>query len=156
MKIRKANQNDYIHIVRSIQNKKISYITAAHIKEDINNGRQYVMTDDNEKVIAILSIIYDNDYHYYAMKRLCVPNKKNRGKGYAKEMIQFVSNSVNDKVGCTPWIENAAVRHTLEKLGFHLEYIFSEKWCFYSKEQAPRVRCLTSKTFSCFSLNGML
>ena len=132
MEIRKANQNDYIHIVRSIQNKKISYITAAHIKEDIKNERQYVMVDNN-KIIAILSILYDSDYQYYAMKRLCVPNKKNRGKGYAKEMITYVSQTVNGKIGCTPWTENTAVRHTLEKLGFSLQYIFEEKWCFYSR-----------------------
>ena len=132
MEIRKATNNDYIRIVRSIQNKKIDYITPAHVKEDIANNRQFVMVD-NEKVVAILSLVYDTNYNYYAMKRLCVMNKKNQGKGFAKAMLAYVSKQTTEKVGCTPWIDNGAMRHTLEKLGFGLEYIFEKKWCFYSK-----------------------
>ena len=132
MEIRKATANDYIHIVRSIQNKGIEYITPAHIKADIENDRQFVMVN-NEKIVAILSLVYDSNYNYYAMKRLCVMNKKNQGKGFAKAMLQFVSEQTTEKVGCTPWADKGAMRHTLEKLGFTLEYIFEKKWCFYSK-----------------------
>ena len=132
MEIRRAINADYIKIVRAIQNKHIEYITPAHVKEDIALGRQFVMMD-GEKVIAILSLVYDADYGYFAMKRLCVLNKKNNGKGYAQMMLRVVSGQANGKVGCTPWIDNGAMRHTLEKLGFTLEYVFSEKWCFYSK-----------------------
>ena len=131
--IRKANNNDYIRIVRVIQNKHINYITPAHVKEDIKNNRMFVMIID-EKIVAILSMVFDNDYKYYAMKRLCVLNKKNRGKGYARELLQFVSLQARGKVGCTPWIDNNAMRHILESMGFKLEYIFDECWCFYSKE----------------------
>lgn len=101
------------------------------------------MVIDN-KIIAILSLVYDNDYNYFAMKRLCILNKKNCGKGYAREMLAYVSARVNNKIGCTPWIDNNAMRHMLETLGFKLEYIFNEHWCFYSKEQ-KYFRCLTSK-----------
>ena len=133
MEIRRAINADYIKIVRAIQNKGIAYITPAHVREDIALGRQFVMMDQ-EKVIAILSLVYDADYGYFAMKRLCIPNKKNRGKGYAQMMLKVVSDQASGKVGCTPWADNGAMRHTLEKLGFSLEYIFSEKWCFYSKK----------------------
>ena len=133
MEIRRAVNADYIKIVRAIQNKHIDYITPAHVREDIALGRQFVMID-NEKVIAILSLVYDADYGYFAMKRLCVTNKKNKGKGYAQMMLSAVSGQASGKVGCTPWADNGAMRHTLEKLGFSLEYIFSEKWCFYSKK----------------------
>ena len=132
MEIRKAINADYIKIVRAIQNKGIEYITPAHVKEDISLGRQFVMMDNN-KVIAILSLVYDAEYGYFAMKRLCITNKQNRGKGYAQMMLEYISTQVRGKVGCTPWIDNGAMRHTLEKLGFSLEYIFAEKWCFYSK-----------------------
>ena len=133
MEIRKATQADYIHIVRAIQNKGISYITPSHVRADVTEGRQFVMVN-NGKVIAILSLVWDAQYQYYAMKRLCVTNKRNNGKGYAQEMIRFVSACADGKVGCTPWADNGAMRHTLEKLGFQLEYIFEKKWCFYSKK----------------------
>ena len=132
MEIRRAINADYIKIVRAIRNKGIEYITPAHVKEDISLGRQFVMMDNN-KVVAILSLVYDAEYGYFAMKRLCVTNKQNRGKGYAQMMLKHVSAQANGKVGCTPWIDNGAMRHTLEKLGFSLEYVFAEKWCFYSK-----------------------
>lgn len=135
MEIRKACNSDYVKIIRAIQNKGIAYITPKHIREDIDKNRQYVMIDKG-KVISILSLVYDSKYDYYAMKRLCVTNRKNHGKGYAQKMIETISNSVNGKVGCTPWADNAPMRHTLEKLGFRLEYVFREKWCFYSKRSA--------------------
>jgi len=132
MEIRRAVNADYIKIVRAIQNKGIEYITPAHVREDISLGRQFVMVDNN-KVIAILSLVWDAEYGYFAMKRLCVTNKQNKGKGYAQMMLKHVSAQANGKVGCTPWIDNGAMRHSLEKLGFSLEYVFAEKWCFYSK-----------------------
>ena len=132
MEIRKATQQDLIRVIRSIQNKHIDYITPAHVREDIRAERLFVMVD-NSKVIAILSLVWDAEHNYFAMKRLCVPNKKNNGKGYAQLMLRHVSAQATGKVGCTPWADNAAMRHTLEKLGFQLEYIFEKKWCFYSK-----------------------
>lgn len=133
MEIRKATASDVIGIIRAIQNKKIDYITPAHVREDVALGRQYVMVE-NGKVVAMLSLVWDKDYNYYSMKRLLIPNRKNKGKGYAQMMLQFVSMEAHGKVGCTPWIDNGAMRHMLEKLGFSLEYIFATKWCFYSKK----------------------
>lgn len=138
MTIRKATQEDTIHIIRAIQNKQISYITPAHVREDVKFGRQFIMVE-NGKVIAMLSLVYDTDHDYFAMKRLLIPNKKNCGKGYAQMMLKYVSQQAQGKVGCTPWIDNQAMRHTLEKLGFSLEYIFSEKWCFYSKKVLTKI-----------------
>ena len=133
MEIRKATTSDITNIIRAIQNKKIDYITPAHVHEDVALGRQYIMIE-NGKIIAMLSLVWDNDYSYYAMKRLLIPNRKNNGKGYAQMMLQYVSMQAKGKVGCTPWADNGAMRHMLEKLGFSLEYIFEVKWCFYSKK----------------------
>lgn len=134
MTIRKSTEKDYISIVRSIQNKKIGYITPNLIKKDIEMGRQYIMVDDFGKIIAMLSLVYEPNFNYYSMKRLCVPNKKNGGKGYATMMLDYVSHQTTAKVGCTPWADNKAMRQILTKLGFTLEYIFDGKWCFYSKK----------------------
>ena len=132
MQIRKGTPSDYIHIVRSIQNKHIEYITPQHIKEDINNERLYLL-EENNKIIGSISLVYDSQYKYYAMKRLCIYNKKNCGKGYAYMLLAYLTNTQN-KIGCTPWINNEAMKHMLSKLGYKLQYIFNEKWCFYLKE----------------------
>lgn len=131
--IRKATAHDYKKIAMALYNKKIPYITAAHSKEDIENNRQYVIEEEG-KIIAIVSIVYDAQYNYYAIKRLCVLNKKNNGKGYAFQLLSYCATLPLPKIGCTPWNDNQAMRHMLNKLNFKLEYIFDEKWCFYSKE----------------------
>ena len=135
MTIRKSTMEDYLSIARSIQNKKLSYITPTLIKQDIQLGRQYVMTNDRNKIIAICSLVYEPNYKYYAIKRLCIPNKKNCGKGYAQAMLEYMIKQPSAKVGCTPWSDNKAMIKMLTRLGFTLEYIFNEKWCFYSKEK---------------------
>ena len=135
MTIRKSTKEDYISIIRSIQNKKLEYITPSLIKQDIALGRQYIMTNDRNQIIAICSLVYEPNYNYYAIKRLCVPNKKNCGKGYAQMMLEFMSKQSSAKIGCTPWSDNKAMIKMLTRLGFTLEYIFNEKWCFYSKEK---------------------
>ena len=130
--IRQATQTDYIHIVRAIQNKHISFITPAHIKEDIKNNRQYVLAENNH-IIGIISLVYDPIYKYYAIKRLCILNKKNNGKGYGKMLLSYLATLPLNNIGCTPWIDNYKMKHLLETLGFKLQYIFDEKWCFYLK-----------------------
>lgn len=133
MEIRKAVASDLKKIVNGVRVKGLDYITPMHVREDILKDRQFVLVD-NGKIIAILSLVEDHTFHYYAMKRLLILNKKNYGKGYAQALLQYVSTQAPGKVGCTPWVNNGAMRHMLEKLGFSLEYIFEEKWCFYSKK----------------------
>lgn len=130
--ITKAERADYIHIIRAIQNKKLSYLTCAHVRADIDNARLYKYVE-NGKIIAICSILYDNTYNYYALKRLCIFSKKNRGRHITEKFLDFFTQNYFGKIGCTPWSDNQPMRHILEKKGFVLEYIFSEKWCFYSR-----------------------
>ena len=132
MIITKAVEADYIHILRAMQNKHIEYISMQQIRTDIYNSYMYKCVD-NGKIVAILSVVWDKTYNYYAMKRLCILQKKNRGKGITELFIDFVSKNYFGKIGCTPWVDNSAMRHILEKKGFVLEYVFSEKWCFYSR-----------------------
>ena len=134
MEIRKATENDYIHLVRATQNKHLGFLTAAHIKDDIVNCRCYVVVE-NGKAIAMVSLVYDKTYNYNAMKRLCIFRKENRGRGITKYLISYLmANAAPDRIGCTPWEDNIVMRHILEGMGFKLQYIFSEKWCFYLKD----------------------
>ena len=87
--IRKATAHDYKKIAMALYNKKIPYITTAHSKEDIKNNRQYVIEEEG-KIIAIVSIVYDAQYNYYAIKRLCVLNKKNNGKGLLVVLVLII------------------------------------------------------------------
>lgn len=132
MEIRLANKNDISKVSLILKSYDISYITIEHFREDVKFNRQFIMTE-NENIIAILSLVYDNQYNYYAMKRLLVTNEY-KGKGYARIMLNYVSQKAQGKVGCTPWTNNAAMRHLLETLNFHLEYIFDNKWCYYVKQ----------------------
>lgn len=131
MIITKAVEADYIHIVRAMQNKHIEYISTKQIWMDIYNNKMYKCVQGG-KIIAICSVIWDKTYKYYAIKRMCILRKENKGKGIPYLFIEYIKNKYWGKIGCTPWIDNEPMRHILEKEGFILEYIFSEKWCFYS------------------------
>lgn len=134
MTIRKATNADYIRIVRSIQNKKLDYFSAVHVRADLAAGRCYV-AEEQGKLIATASLVYDAEHKYHAIKRLSIFNKKNKGKKLAELMISHLTAECKGaKIGCTPWTDNEAMRHILQKQGFSLEYVFAEKWCFYAKE----------------------
>lgn len=131
MMIRKSTIADMNAIMSAVIAKQIAYITADHVVADIENARQFVMIENGEP-IAIVSIVHDTDFNYYTMKRLCVLNQSYHGVAY--QMINHVAEQMHgEKIGCTPWEDNLAMKHILEKLGFTLEYKFAEKWCFYSK-----------------------
>lgn len=129
MTIRLACAEDTIHVVRSLQNKKMSYNTPAHAKDDIANGYLYVM-EDCGKIIASCAF-FPSHRGYMAIKRLCIYNKKNKGKGIAKEFFAFFSSMPYPAFGCTPWNDNPAILHVVEKAGFKYQYTFNEKYCFY-------------------------
>ena len=74
--ITRADEADYIHIVRAIQNKRLDYLTCAHVRKDITQNCLYKFVENN-KIIAICSIIFDEKYQYHALKRLCIFSAKN-------------------------------------------------------------------------------
>ena len=133
MTIRFATANDKIHIIRSLQNKKIEYNTTAQAKTDIENGRLLIAVIDN-KIVGSLAIVPEPSYSYTALKRLCVYNKKYRGKGIANQLIATASTFVSGPVGATPWANNPATIHLFEKNGFTYQYTFLENYNFYLKK----------------------
>lgn len=128
----KISDSNFQYICRSLAQKKITYITPYQFKEDYSNEQVYIL-EENEKPVAMCSLVKNEKHKNFAIKRLVCFKKKNAGKGYANILIQFISNQGFFPLVVTPWEDNAPMRHLLEKNNFHLKYIFSEKWCFYEK-----------------------
>lgn len=133
MELRKANLNETQKLAQVVGRKHLDYITTHHLIWDYNHSQLYVVVENN-KVLAIVSLVPEPNFKYTAIKRLCILNKKNQGKGIARFALHEVQKMVSGKIGATPWEDNGAVRHILEKEGFTLQYVFNERWCFYAKD----------------------
>lgn len=133
MELRVATHDDLMKVVRAIGHKDLPYITKSLVNRDYNHKRLYVVAD-GKAVYACVSLQDEPEYEYTAIKRLCLLNKKNHGKGIGRFALHEIQKIVKGRIGGTPWKDNLSVRHLFEIEGFHLEYIFSDFWCFYVKE----------------------
>ena len=133
MELRKANLYEVQKVARVVGRKHYDYITVDHLVRDYNLSRLFVVVENN-KVLAIASLVDEPDYGYTAVKRLCILNKHNYGKGVARFALQELRKRVNSKIGATPWTDNIPMRKLLESEGYKLQYIFNERWCFYAKD----------------------
>lgn len=133
MELRKANRKDIMKVCRAIGYKtNLPYIRVEDAMSDFLHERIYVVAE-GEKVFATLSLVEEPEYGYTAVKRLCILNKKNQGKGIARFALHEIQKVVSGRIGATPWTDNGAVRHILEMEGFVLQYVFNERWCYYAK-----------------------
>ena len=133
MELRKVNQMDVYKIRNAVRRKNLLYCTPYQIAEDFTKQRLYGVYEGN-KILATVSLVEEPEYGYTAVKRLCILNKKNQGKGIARFALHEIQKAVKGRIGGTPWIDNAPVRHLFETEGFTLQYIFNERWCFYAKD----------------------
>lgn len=133
MELRKANKYDFIKINNAVSKKNIPFCRSEQICSDFARERLYAVAE-GDKVLATLSVVEEPSYGYTALKRLCILNKKNQGKGIARFALHEIQKVVSGRIGGTPWVDNAPVRHLFETEGFVLQYVFNEKWCFYMKE----------------------
>ena len=133
MRIRLATQTDVYKIRNAVRRKKLFYCTPYQIADDFTNKRLYCVYE-GDKVLATLSLVEEPNFGYMAIKRLCILNKKNQGKGIARFALHEIQRMVSGRIGATPWEDNTAVRHILEAEGFKMEYKFMGHWCFYVKE----------------------
>ena len=134
MELRKATRKDLMKVCRAIGYKtNLPYIRVEDAMSDFLHDRIYVVAE-GEKVFATVSLVPEPDYGYTAIKRLCILNKKNQGKGIARFALHEIQRMVSGRIGATPWEDNCAMRHILEAEGFKMEYKFADNWCFYSKE----------------------
>lgn len=135
MEIRKATTADKKRIICALNNKKISYNTPAHASADIANNNLFVVTDEN-KLIAQCALVFDTTRQCYYMKRLCVYNKKSQCRGIAQMFIDFFFSLGLESLSVTPWDDNKAMIHILEKNGFQFQYRFLENYLYYYKKNA--------------------
>lgn len=133
MELRKANELDFIKIHNAVCQKNLSYCKHYHIVEDWGKDRLYAVAE-GDKVFATVSLVEEPNYGYTAVKRLCILNKKNQGKGIARFALHEIQRIVKGRIGATPWDDNHKMCHLLESEGFKMEYKFMGHWCFYVKE----------------------
>lgn len=134
MRIRVATKEDCAKICKALHYKDISFCTADHARNDYLMRRLYCV-HEGDKILATFSLVEEDTWDYVAIKRLCILNKKNCGKGIARFIIHELVNLMRGcKIGATPWEDNYTMRYILESEGFKLEYKFSGNWCFYSRE----------------------
>jgi len=132
MELRKATEKDYRTVWYAVRPKKIKYCTCGAISNDYIHKQLYVVVE-GDRVLATLSLVPETEYGYTAVKRLCILNKKNQGRGIARFALHEVQRMVSGRIGATPWEDNAPMRHLLEAEGFMLQYVFNERWCYYAK-----------------------
>lgn len=133
MIIRFATENDKLSAIRSLQKNQTSYNTVAQLKEDIALNR-LIVVENNGKLLAKCAIVEEPLYNYIAIKRLCVFSKKSKGKGIASALINHITSLNLGVLGATPWEDNEATKHILEKNGFKFQYTFLNNYCFYKRD----------------------
>ena len=133
MELRKANELDFVRIHSAVCRKNLSYCKHYHVVEDWYKDRLYAVVD-GDRVLATVSLVEESDYGYTAVKRLCILNKKNQGRGIARFALHEIQKEVKGRIGGTPWVDNQKMCHLFESEGFKLQYVFNKCWCFYMKE----------------------
>lgn len=133
MIIRFATEKDKLSAIRSLQKNQTNYNTVAQLKEDISLNR-LIVAENNGKLLAKCALVEETSYNYMAIKRLCVFSKKSKGKGIASALIKYVISLNLGVLGATPWKDNEATRHILEKNGFEFQYTFLDNYCFYKRD----------------------
>ena len=101
---------------------------------DINNGRLFAITDDNNKVIGVCALTYrEEEYHhlyegkwltdlpYMVMHRVAL-KKECRGKGYGKKLFELFIEQAKKEGFHSLRIDthegNSTMRHLIELYGF--------------------------------------
>ena len=134
MIIRQATTKDTIHIIRAIQNKHMDYNTPQDVRDDIAAER-LIVAEENGKLLGSVAIVYKAHRGYYAIMRMCVYSKKSRGKGVASALINYIVSLNFKTIGATPWNDNPAMCHILEKFGFEYQYTFNTYYNFYKRNK---------------------
>ena len=134
MELRKASGMDWVRVFNAMCHKdEIPFCTPTQVLYDFQAEREYVVVE-NDKILATVSLVEEPQYGYTAIKRLCILNKKNQGKGIARFALHEIQKEVKGRIGATPWDDNSKMCHLLESEGFKMEYKFMKHWCFYVKE----------------------
>lgn len=132
MEVRFAIPADKFYVVRGLQNKHMDFNTPAHAKDDIINGRLLVAVMDG-KIVGSLAVV-ETTHGYYGLKRGCVYNKRNKGKGIMSALFDYAISLNLGDYGCTPWADNEPMMRLLAKRGFQYEKTVCEKYLVFIKK----------------------
>lgn len=132
MMIRFATQTDKLSVVRGLQNKRMDFNTTQQAKADIDAGCLLVAVD-GARVLGSLAVV-PTSHGYTGLKRGCVYNKKNRGKGIMSALFDYALALDLGCYGCTPWAENVAMLALLQKRGFKYQKTVCEKYLVFVKK----------------------
>lgn len=136
MIIRKATTADIKKVTMSLRNRNIAYNTPAQAKTDIINGYMFVIESDDGRIIGSMCLVPEPHHGYSAVKRGCIYNRKNNGKGYARMLMEYIIEHSEGTLGCTPWAENKAVLHILATHGFEYRKTVCENYLVHVLERA--------------------
>lgn len=117
-----------IYLLQRIE--PIEYITVEHIKLDFENENLYGIIGEGNDVLAIASLVWENDFDMFYIKRLKVFKE---GFGYGNSMVNYLS-SIHIPVAITPFESNTAVIKIIDKLGFDYKYTFLDYYQLYIKD----------------------
>jgi len=135
IELTQATIEDYKRLIPAMRFaiKKANYLSYQMLKFDILNNNCYLLKQNN-KIIALCSLVFDNQYKMYYIKRLVITNKINLHKGYGKEIIKSIITKVpkGSVVAATPWNDNTPMKRLLESLGFELRYQIDENFLLYT------------------------
>lgn len=131
--VRYATEEDTMRIVRGLQNKHLDFNTPAQARHDIEMKSLLVAIIDN-KIVGSLAVV-NTTHGYKGLKRGCIYNKKNYGKGIMSALFDYALSLGYDTYGCTPWADNSAIIKMISKRGFQYEKTVAEKYLVYVKRK---------------------
>ena len=131
MYITLATSEHINYITHALAPKRIDYIKPSQVKEDIKQGRLYIIIHEG-KPIAQCALVEETNHNYTAMKRMVIYRKDNKAHGIADMFIKYFSQ-LDCAIGATPWTENEKIKYILRKNGFEYQYTFLEKYEFFLK-----------------------
>lgn len=134
MKIYKATKQEQKRLLLSLNKVNCSFINKDLLRSDIEKGQCFAI-ENNNKIIGMITLLYDEKYGMYYIKRFIITNKKNQNKGYAKPILSSILSFVptNETVAITPFENNSKMINLVQKLGFEFQYSFLEQFQLYTK-----------------------
>lgn len=132
MYITLATTEHISYITHALAPKQIDYIKPSQVKEDILQGRLYVIIHEG-KPIGQCALVEEKTHNYLAMKRMVVYRKDCQVRGIANMFIEYFAQ-LDCPIGATPWSENEKMKYILRKNGFEYQYTFLEKYEFFLKK----------------------
>ena len=127
-----GTHDDYRRLVAMVRYQDNSYINKTLLKEDLTNNALYLI-EENGKIKAVCSIVYDYKFKMFYMKRLFVSKQALR-KGYGRRIIQEIMQVPQEgqTIAATPFGTNEKMITLIKSLGFKFQYTFLKDYNLFT------------------------